>query len=300
MKNIAIAVLALIFSNAIHGAAAADVPDLLPVQGLLTDTDGNPIDEPTDITFTLYDDKTGTNALWTDTFADVDVVDGFFTVYMGTNKALNFASLITNAEIWLGMAVESDSEMERFQLSSVPFAVQAQVCERVGTLTEDAINTKFSVADHGHTDVHYTKTEMSTSGNATLHWDNVSDKPEGFSDGTDDNTTYSGKDFATSGQTCPAGQRVNGIDADGKITCASIAPTCRTVVQTFSGDDGVASCLSSEKVTGGGFWITDGERNDLNWNTAASYPKNNGYVCNRSVHDTTNSYCYAICCTFPE
>jgi hypothetical protein len=38
--------------------------------------------------------------------------------------------------------------------------------------------------------------------------------------GTDQNTTYSGADFATSGQDCPAHQFATGIDANGALKCA--------------------------------------------------------------------------------
>lgn len=41
----------------------------------------------------------------------------------------------------------------------------------------------------------------------------------GFSCGTD--KSYSGLDFATSNQSCPAGQLATGIDANGKLNCAS-------------------------------------------------------------------------------
>jgi hypothetical protein len=40
----------------------------------------------------------------------------------------------------------------------------------------------------------------------------------GFGCGTD--KTYSGADFATSGQSCPTGQFVTGIDSNGALTCA--------------------------------------------------------------------------------
>jgi hypothetical protein len=47
----------------------------------------------------------------------------------------------------------------------------------------------------------------------------------------DQNTTYSGADFATSGQDCPSGQFVTGIDADGNLKCAQFtlpSGTCET------------------------------------------------------------------------
>ncbi len=40
--------------------------------------------------------------------------------------------------------------------------------------------------------------------------------------GFDNNTTYSGNDFARSGQSCPTGQFATGIDANGSLMCAAI------------------------------------------------------------------------------
>ena len=123
--------------------ASADVPHLFPVQGSLTDASGAPIDALTDITFSLYAEESGGAALWTDTFSDVDVETGFFSVYLGSNNPLDFSALLINAEIWLGITVESDPEMNRIRLAAVPFAVEAETCARVGTLTEMDINNNF-------------------------------------------------------------------------------------------------------------------------------------------------------------
>ncbi len=130
-------------SAMISTGAFATVPDLIPVQGVLADSADLPIDALTDLTFTLYDGESSSTVLWTDTFVDVDVVEGFFTVYLGDNTALDFASLITNAEVWVGITVETDPEMDRFQLATVPFAIEAQVSQQVGSLTETDINNNF-------------------------------------------------------------------------------------------------------------------------------------------------------------
>ena len=44
----------------------------------------------------------------------------------------------------------------------------------------------------------------------------------------DTNTTYDGTDFATSNQSCGAGERVTGIAADGSVTCAADVDTNTT------------------------------------------------------------------------
>ncbi len=139
-----------VLTASIH--AWATVPDQIPIQGLLADEDGAAIEGATDITFALYDSQVDGTPLWSDTFTDIDIIDGFFTVYLGSGAALDFASLLTYEEIWLGVTVESDSEMDRVHLVSTPFSVEAEVCRAVGSLTESDINTNFSTSSHDHDD----------------------------------------------------------------------------------------------------------------------------------------------------
>jgi hypothetical protein len=189
MKKIAIASMALMMGALISTGAMATVPSLIPVQGVLADDMGDPVDGPTDITFSLYSVETAGTALWTDGFNDIDVVDGFFTVYLGSDTALDFASLISNSEIWLGINVEGDGEMDRIQLAAVPFAVEAQVCGAVGSLTESDINSNFSAASHDH-DADYAAIghNHDTTYAPLSHthaWSTITGIPAGFADGTD-------------------------------------------------------------------------------------------------------------------
>jgi hypothetical protein len=159
--------------------AAATVPDLIPIQGVLADDAGDPVDAPTDMTFSLYSVPTDGTALWTDTFVGVDVVDGFFTVYLGSGAALDFAALVANDELWMGITVGADPEMERFQLAAVPFAIEAQVCRAVGSLTEEEINANFAPAAHDH-DGEYAPVSH------THAWTDLTGVPAGFADDVDD------------------------------------------------------------------------------------------------------------------
>ncbi len=134
MKNLLWSILVLLLSVAISGNAAAKVPAQLPIQGVLTDTAGTPINGSISMTFALYDAAQAEQSLWSDDFA-LELVDGFYTVYLGSQKILDPQSIIAGDEVWLGITVADDSEMERIQLASVVFALQAQFCEQIGGLS---------------------------------------------------------------------------------------------------------------------------------------------------------------------
>ena len=72
---------------AAHSAQAA-APQLVPVQGVLTDSTDAPIDATVTAIFSLYTSETGGTALWTET-QSVLVEDGLFTAYMGDVTTLD-------------------------------------------------------------------------------------------------------------------------------------------------------------------------------------------------------------------
>jgi hypothetical protein len=119
--------------------ASATVSDYLPVGGVLTDLDGVPLDGPYSITFALYDDAGATTPIWTETYTALEIQDGLFTAYLGTVTPLTFADLILAPELWLGVKVGDDSEMDLILLGTVPFAVEAYQCRSVGGLQEGDI-----------------------------------------------------------------------------------------------------------------------------------------------------------------
>ncbi|MDQ7029935.1 MAG: tail fiber domain-containing protein [Ardenticatenia bacterium] len=78
--------------------------------------------------------------------------------------------------------------------------------------------TTVARSDHDHDDRYYTETELQTSGQAQVHWDNLSGVPAGLDDGDDDTTYTAGTGLSLSGdqfslastyqlpQTCSNGQ----------------------------------------------------------------------------------------------
>lgn len=149
MKRLASAA-TLAFSTLLAFPSEAVVPDFVPLQGILADGVGNPVDGTVTLTVRLYDTENAPAGFWSEA-QPVAVDDGFFTVYLGATAPLpdNFASY---AKVWVGITVDNDAEMERFQLGAVPYALEARVCQQVGSLTEASINSKFAPASHTHND----------------------------------------------------------------------------------------------------------------------------------------------------
>ena len=256
MKKVILTISALMISAMISTGAFATVPDLIPVQGVLADSADLPIDALTDMTFTLYDASTAGTTLWTDTFVDVDVVEGFFTVYLGSDTALDFGSLISNSEIWVGITVESDPEMDRFQLATVPFAIEAQVSQMVGTLTETDINNNYAPISHTHA------------------WGDLTGVPAGLADG-DDNTNAA--------TICAAGEFLNG---DG--TCDAVVVDTNTNAGTI--------CAAGEFLNGDGSCdavVVDTNTNAATMCAAGQFLNGDG-TCDAVVVDT-NTNAGTIC-----
>lgn len=114
--------------------ALADVPGLISYQGILKDTDGEPITTPVSAVFTIYDDPAASdpaNIKWQETHSVTPDDNGLFMALLGAGSP---AVPITNEvfegpDRWLGVRVEGESEMTP-RTRVVSFAYS----QRVGTV----------------------------------------------------------------------------------------------------------------------------------------------------------------------
>ena len=107
-------------------------------QGYLTDSSGNPVNEPLDIVFRLYNVESGGEALWIETQNGVVVSDGLFSVLLGDVTSISTEIIANNSDLWLGIAVGGDEEMSpREKIASAPYALLANVPD--GSITSAKI-----------------------------------------------------------------------------------------------------------------------------------------------------------------
>ena len=239
MRKIGLLV-ALLFLSAAPAQAAA--PPYIPLQGVLTTTDGTSLDGDVSIRFAIYDSQALGNLLWSET-QSVNVDRGFFTVYLGQEQALDLALFRDNSTLWLGITVESDSEMDRIYLASTPFSGYAEYCGNIPQHSHDYSELTGAVPQSS------LPQGVSVGPQSCTGTDKVTgiDQSGQLLCGVDVDTTYSGADFATSNQYCTAGNVAVALDANGVLLCAPDANT------TYTGADfalSAQSCNAGDAVTG--------------------------------------------------
>lgn len=155
----------------------SEVPGLLSYQGVLLDSDGNPLPEPANVTFTIYDLPSGGNVYWQET-QEVDFDEtGRFDVLLGTFNPMDDV-VFSDPVRWIGIQVEGDTELTpRTRIVSVSYA------HRIGTIDGGAggsISGDVSI-DGG----------LFVSENATIGPDNSNTGLNGFVAGRDNTATDS-------------------------------------------------------------------------------------------------------------
>ena len=121
----------LLFFLLISSAAFAEVPGEMTFSGVLTDENGQPLNETLSVTLNLYDAPTGGNTLWTET-KSVAVTKGFLNVTVGDTNPIDANLIDGETALFLGVTIGDDEEMSpRQAITSVPYATRASTVENV-------------------------------------------------------------------------------------------------------------------------------------------------------------------------
>lgn len=119
----AVLVAACVSTTITHGAQA-QAPAAIPIQGVLTDDAGTPVDGDKSVLFALYDADVGGSPLYTET-QTVTVSAGLFSIYLGDISPLDL-SLFRDHELWLAVTIDGGVELSpRVQFATAPYAAYA-------------------------------------------------------------------------------------------------------------------------------------------------------------------------------
>lgn len=109
--------------------AGASIPQLISVQGRLTDASGTPLTGDNNLTFLIYNSSSGGGSLWTeyhDGTNNVTVTNGVFNVLLGSVTALN---LPFNESYWLEVVVNGETQSPRINFTTSAYAFRANKSE---------------------------------------------------------------------------------------------------------------------------------------------------------------------------
>ena len=125
-------VLVLASSIIING----QVPHLINYQGKLMD-EGSPLNGSAKITFTINDELTSGNILWSEEHQNIVVENGIFNVILGSKENIDASLFKDNINCFLGITVNDQELSPRSQITSTAYSIQS----------ENSISARFSMSE---------------------------------------------------------------------------------------------------------------------------------------------------------
>ncbi|MCO4761218.1 MAG: hypothetical protein KC502_06925 [Myxococcales bacterium] len=240
---------------ALPSVASAAASDTIRLQGRLTTNGGGPApDGDYGLTVSLYGNKTDTKALAEYVYVGVKLKNGIFTISVGKNGKLDTTNIVNGKVGWVGVKVGSDAELPRMAIHKVPYAISANVasslkctgCVKASQMdaailtgvtkqintVKTTLDTKFSKADAAHAGALKsldTKLTAATGANKKAIAGLTTKVGTKADDAAISKVGKTGQyaDLKNApkptlaNQTCAVGKVVVGIDANGKVKCAT-------------------------------------------------------------------------------
>lgn len=133
-KLAATSALVMAGSMASGTGASAEPPGLIPVQGFLSDANGDPLTGARTLAFALYATENAGTALFTESFS-INTPTGAFSVVLGSTRPIEAATIPEDGSLWLGLSVDGASELSpRLRFGSAPYAVRSRFADEASTL----------------------------------------------------------------------------------------------------------------------------------------------------------------------
>ena len=125
-RRAAVLVGTLIAALALAGSAFAAAPTTSLIDGVLTSSGGSAAaDGNYQVTFTIYDAKSGGAAVWSEGPTSIAVSGGRFIHALGSVTALDTSKLLAAKSQWLTLKVGADPELPAMQVHSTLFTLVA-------------------------------------------------------------------------------------------------------------------------------------------------------------------------------
>jgi hypothetical protein len=136
-------------------------------QGMLTDSDGNPLTGQYNITFYLFTASSGGTAIWSENHPLVQATDGVYNVQLGGLTP----DLFEYNELYLEVEVAGETLQPRQQLTSSAFSMKAAKAEDADTL-DGMDSTAFSESVHAHSfgEITGTASDAQIPNNITINY----------------------------------------------------------------------------------------------------------------------------------
>ncbi len=178
--------ISFLFVGLLVSQSLSAVPGQINYQGKLTDDMGTPLNDSFSIRFYLYNVETGGASFWHEEHSVV-VKDGLYNVQLGSTNPLNTGILTQNA-VYLEIVMFNQGTgvwevfSPRQQLTSVPFAMDAQNADTLSDYTAQELDQSAHVArtDNPHS---VTAAQVGAATMSDLTWGNLQNIPADIVDG---------------------------------------------------------------------------------------------------------------------
>jgi hypothetical protein len=258
MKLVSPALLIAALVAAASSTAHAEVPSVIPFAGRLADDNGPIPDGAHTFTFRLYDtQEAGTgNAVWMEQFTNVDVEDGLVYARLGSTEghALD-ATVLDGRRLFLEIVYDNTTIFSpRLALESVPYAVHAGTADTIGGLEPEDLQPAITgdcaggvVAGIGANGV--LRCEADDNSGGTVQSVTAGTGLTGGGSGAAvslavDPTRVQSRVTGS----CPSGQYLRAIAADGTVTCATDVDTDTDTNTTYTAAAGGGVAISGTQL----------------------------------------------------